>query len=137
MFKIRYLLEADKSFWFALDEHLSEKEFELKIRDKRGYIICDDDKPIGVMRYNLIFDIVPFLTFIELEESYRGKGIGSQAMEHWEKEMQSLGHELVMTSTQPHEQAQFFYRKIGYKDSGCLLLTDEPLEIFFMKRFGE
>jgi len=63
-FNIRHVLERDKSFWFALDKHLSESEFELKVRDKRGYIVSGGDKPVGVMRYNLFWDIIPFLTFI-------------------------------------------------------------------------
>lgn len=47
--------------------------------------------------------------------------------------MKSKGYELVMTSSLSNEQAQHFYRKLGYKDSGSLLLDDEPLEIIFTK----
>ena len=138
MLKIRHVLEDDKPFWTAIDGHISINELELKIRDKRGYVICDDDKPIGLMRYNLFWDTVPFLTLINLDESYRGKGFGSQAMEYWENEMRVLGHELVMTSTQSDEQVQHFYRKMGYKDSGCLLINrNEPSEIFFTKFLDE
>jgi len=54
MIAIRYVTENDKSFWFSLDSQLSESEFELKARDKRGYIISDGDKPVGVIRYNLL-----------------------------------------------------------------------------------
>jgi len=39
MFKIRYVSEMDRPFWFTQDRHLSEDEFKLKIRDKRGYVI--------------------------------------------------------------------------------------------------
>lgn len=52
MLIIDYVTEKDKDYWFRLDKHISESEFFLKIRDKRGYVIKDDDKPIGVMRYN-------------------------------------------------------------------------------------
>jgi len=135
MFKIRHAIELDKTFWFSLDEHISKDEFMLKIRDKRGYIICDDDKPIGIMRYNLFWDNTPFLNSIGIVESHQGQGFGTQAMKHWESEMQSMGHSLVMTSTQADEQAQHFYRKLGYRDSGCLLLRDDPAEIFFVKYF--
>jgi hypothetical protein len=54
MLEIRYATEIDKAFWFSLDKHFSESEFNLKIRDKRGYIVSIDGKPIGVMRYNLM-----------------------------------------------------------------------------------
>ena len=128
MFQIKYVSENDKPFWFSLDKHLSESEFALKIRDRRGYIICDDNKPVGVMRYNLFWDNTPFLTLIYITESHQGKGFGKQAMLHWENEMRELGYKMVMTSTQTDEQAQHFYRKLGYIDRGCLILDNTPFE---------
>ena len=128
MFQIRYVSENDKPFWVSLDRHLSESEFALKVRDKRGYIIGDGNKPIGIMRYNLFWDNTPFLTLIYIEESYQGKGIGRQAMLYWEAEMRGLWYKLVMTSTQVDEQAQHFYRKLGYVDRGCLILDNTPFE---------
>lgn len=137
MFEIRYVSEADKAFWFTLDEHVSESEFYLKIRDKRGYIISDGDKPIGVMRYNLFLDIIPFLTFIHFEENYRRNGFGRQAMLHWENEMDEFGYKMLLTSTQVDEEAQHFYRKLGYKDRGSLFLDntpfEQPQEMFLLK----
>jgi len=137
MFEIKYVSENDKSFWFTLDRHLDENEFELKIRDKRGYIISDGNKPIGVMRYNLFWDNTPFLTLIYIDDVYQGKGFGRQAMLHWENEMHGLGYKMVMTSTQADEQAQHFYRKLGYIDRGCLVLDntpyEQPQEIFMIK----
>ena len=48
--------------------------------------------------------------------------------------MAAQGFRLVMTSTLSSEQAQHFYRALGYRDAGSLLLEGEPLEIFFTKR---
>ena len=48
--EIQYVTDTDKAFWFTLDKHLSESEFELKARDKRGYVISVDSKPIVVWR---------------------------------------------------------------------------------------
>ena len=121
MLEIRYATENDKLFWFTLDKHLSEDEFARKIRDKRGYIINGGDIPIGIMRYNLFWDNTPFLTLIYIEETEQRKGFGRQAMLHWEDEMRGLGYKMVMTSTQADEQAQHFYRKLGYVDRGCKL----------------
>jgi len=128
MFKIRYVTEINKPFWRTLDKHLSESELTLKIRDKRGYVISDGDKPIGVFRYNLFWDNTPFLTLIYIDESYRGKGFGAQALIYWENEMRELGYKMIMTSTQVDEQAQYFYRKLGYKDKGCICLDNTPFE---------
>ncbi|MCL2863496.1 MAG: GNAT family N-acetyltransferase [Methanimicrococcus sp.] len=128
MFEIRYVSGNDKPFWFTLDSHMSESEFELKVRDRRGYIISDEGKPAGIMRYNLFWDNTPCLTLIYLKESCRGKGLGRQAMLYWEAEMRERGYKMVMTSTNADEQAQHFYRKLGYADRGCLFLDKTPAE---------
>ena len=96
MFKVRYVSEKDKPFWFALDKDIGEHELEMKIRDKRGYIISEDSKPVGIIRYNLIWDRTPFLTLIYIIESYHGKGYGREAMLFWENEMKELGYKMVM-----------------------------------------
>jgi len=137
MFIIDYATEEDKDFWFSLDKHMSESEFVLKARDKRGYVIKDDERPIGVLRYNLFWDNTPFLNLIYFEEHYRRKGFGKKTMLHWEKEMRMLGYKAVMISTEVDEDAQHFYRKLGYKDAGCLVLDipgyEQPLEMFMIK----
>ena len=66
-------------------------------------------------------------------EGERGKGFGRQLVSHWEALMKAAGYALVMTSTQSDETAQHFYRRLGYVDSGALLLKDEPLEIILTK----
>lgn len=137
MFNIRYVSDTDKTFWFTLDKHINESELLLKIRDKRGYVINDGDKPVGVMRYNLFWDSIPFLTFIYFKESYWGRVFGRQAMLFWENEMNSMGCKMLMTSTQVDEQAQHFYRKLGYIDRGSLFLDntpfEQPQEVFMLK----
>lgn len=40
MIKIEYVKNEDKDFWYKLDKHLPEEEFEKKIRDKQGYKDC-------------------------------------------------------------------------------------------------
>lgn len=140
MFQMRYVEEMDKAFWFSLDRHIKESEFTKKVADKRGYVILDDNKPIGVFRYNLFWDNTPFLNLIYLQESYRSKGYGRRAMEFWEAEMTKEGYKMIMTSTQVDENSQHFYRKLGYKDCGCLVLDipgfEQPLEMFMVKELG-
>jgi len=128
MLEIRYVSERDELFWFSLDKHLCKKEFALKIRDKRGYVIYLESSPIGVMRYNLFWDNTPFLTLIYIEEAHQGKGYGKQAMQYWENEMLGYGNKMVMTSTQVDEQAQHFYRRLGYIERGSIFLDDTPFE---------
>ncbi len=82
---------------------------------------------------NLFWDNTPFMNMLFVLETYRGIGIGKQLVTLWESEMKFLKYKLLMTSTLSNEHAQHFYRRLGYKDAGCLLLPDEPLEIIFTK----
>ena len=137
MINMHYANADDKNFWFSLDKHLSKEEYERKAPQKQCYVIEIDGKPVGVLRYNLFWDNTPFLNLIYFSPEYRGKGIGRQAMITWEDEMKILGYAAVMTSTNSDEQAQHFYRKLGYKDCGCLILDipkmEQPAELIFIK----
>jgi len=137
IFQIEYAASGDAAVWLRFDRHISEAELLLKIQNRRCWLLKENGAPVGVLRYNLFWDNLPFLTLIYLEESARGKGYGKTALEHWEAEMRALGYPCVMTSTQADETAQHFYRKLGYRDAGCLVLDIEPIkqptEIFFVK----
>ena len=134
---IRYVQENDREFWFKLDGHLSEAEFQKKIRDKMGYVLLENDIPIGLLRYNLFWDNTPFCTMLFIDWEYQHQGFGRKLVEYWEKDMKSSGYGMIMTSTQVDEEAQHFYRKMGYKDAGGLLIDlpgyEQPMEMFMIK----
>lgn len=137
MAAIRYAEEGDRDFWFRLDKHLSGAEFARKVRDKMGYVLLEDGVPAGVLRYNLFWDNTPFCTLLAIEDGRRRKGCGRMLMARWEADMRSLGYALAMVSTQVDETAQHFYRKLGYRDAGGLLLDlpgyEQPMELFLVK----
>lgn len=132
--KIEYASELDFQFILDNDRHVSKQLIKNKLKEKEIIIAKDqDNKIIGWLRYSYFWDNTPFMNMLYLNENNRNKGIGKNLVRFWEAEMKSKGYELVMTSTLSNEQAQHFYRKLGYKDSGSLLLDGEPLEIIFTK----
>lgn len=137
MVEIRYLQQADKEFWYSLDKHLSEVEFENKVRDERGYVLLEEGNPVGLLRYNLFWDNTPFGTLLFVDWNYQKKGYGRMLMQHWEEDMKRKGYGMVMTSTQVDEDAQHFYRKLGYKDCGGFVVDvpgyEQPMEMFLIK----
>ena len=116
------------------DKHISKEELANIIKLKRVIVMYEDDKFVGWLRYNLFWDNTPFMNMLYLLDNERGKGNGSRLVIFWENEMKQKNYEFVLTSTQSNEEAQFFYRKIGYVDSGALLLPNEPLEIILYKK---
>jgi ribosomal protein S18 acetylase RimI-like enzyme len=137
MIEIRYIHRDDKEFWFSLDKHLSEPEFNNKVRDNRGYILLDDNNPVGLLRYNLFCDNTPFCNLIYIKNECQGKGFGKLLIEYWENDMKSQGYGMLLTSTQVDESAQHFYRKLGYKDCGGFVIDikgyEQPMELFLVK----
>ena len=135
--EIRFITTEDKPFWYSIDKHLPEKEFYKKIRDNKGYILIVDDKPVGLLRYNLFWDNTPFCTMLYVDWNQHGKGYGKMLMEHWEMDMKAQGYGMLLTSTQVDEDAQHFYRKLGYKDCGGFVIDvsgyEQPMEMFMIK----
>ena len=84
MFNIRYVQPEDKEFWYSLDKHLPEQEFYNKISNKRGYILLEENIPIGLLRYNLFWDNTPFCTMLFVDWNHHGKGLQENALwPHW------------------------------------------------------
>lgn len=133
--KICFATESDYEYIRNRDHHISEGLLLSKIKGNEIYILRNQDEGhIGWMRYGYFWDNTPFMNMIWVDEPYRGKGVGKQVVLFWEEQMKERGFDLIMTSTQADEGAQHFYRKLGYKDAGCLILDTQPLEILLTKK---
>lgn len=131
--QIRTATEADYDYLASRDHHVLPSLLLSKINRQEIYILSENGLNIGWLRYGYFWDQIPFMNLLWLDEPYRRAGFGRQAVQHWEQAMQAAGHKQVMTSSMASEEAQHFYRKLCYRDSGCLLPEHEPLEIFFTK----
>lgn len=133
--KIEYASELDFQYILDNDKHISKELINTKIKTKEIIIVRNqDNKNIGWLRYGYFWDNTPFMNMLYIDENYRNKGIGKDLIRFFENEMKNKGYKLIMTSTLSNENSQHFYRKLGYKDAGSLLLEDEPLEIIFTKK---
>ena len=134
---IRFVENQDRNAWYILDKHLPESVFDEKVRCCQGYVCAENEKIIGVLRYNLFWDNTPFCTMLFIDKGYRGQGYGKLMMERWEQDMKALGYGMLMTSTQVDENAQHFYRKLGYKDCGGFVVDvpgyEQPMEMIMIK----
>lgn len=137
MVECRYVEDADRAFWYTLDTHLPEREFGEKVRTRRGYVLLAEGKPAGLLRYNLFWDNTPFCTMLYISRAYQGRGYGRRLMEHWEADMKGQGYSVLLASTRTDEDAQHFYRRLGYRDCGGLVMDlpgcAQPMELFLVK----
>ena len=131
---IRLATEADFPFLEKNDRHIRLSEIKALIQQNRILLVEMDGEIVGWLRWSLFWDNTPFMNMLYFLDGFRGKGYGRQMVAYWENQMRQDGYDMVMTSSLSDEQAQHFYRKLGYVDSGSLLLQGEALEIIFTKR---
>lgn len=131
---IRYADLSDFDTLIQHDVHICAAELQNSIRQRRVLVMYDRERFVGWLRFNLFWDNTPFMNMLYLLEEYRNNGCGTQLVAFWENAMRQSGYNMVLTSTQSNEDAQFFYRKRGYTDCGALMLPQEPAEIMFYKK---
>ena len=96
-----------------------------------------EGKPIGFIKFYVLWETLPFIELIIIQESERGRGHGKRAVRGWENEMANRGFDLVLISCQSDANAQHFWRKLGYRDCGALTVRNKPAEIFMQRRIEE
>lgn len=139
MIELKTATAEDLPFILEMDGEIKRGELERILETARYFVIAQNGWPVGVLRYGLFWDKIPFLNLIKIKEHARNKGAGREAMALWEEKMKRLGHNIVLTSSQADETAQHFYRKIGYRDAGELRFLgitgqQEAPELFFIKK---
>ena len=116
-----------------LDHHISTEMLAHKIDQGEIIVALEDELILGWLRYGYFWDSIPFMNMLTVIEKYRGKGIGTQLVSHWETVLREKGFNEVLTSTLADERSQFLYRRLGYQDCGALIFPSEPLEIILRK----
>ena len=134
---IEYANDGDLDSLIEHHHRVSPDLLGRKISVKEVVVARCEGQTVGWLTYTLLYDMVPFVNLLVVAEAYRGKGIGTQLVQFWEREVEGAGADAVMTSSMANEQGQHFWRKMGYKDVGGMVLADEPLEVFFRKDFGQ
>lgn len=134
---VRYMEKQDQDFVMSIDSHVDDTRYDQRVYTKTGYVIWEEGIRIGLMHYSVIWDNLPFLNFIFIDEKYRNRGFASEALAFWEEDMKRQGYKMTLISTQVDEGAQHLYRKLGYIDCGGLVFHntpfDQPMEMFFRK----
>ena len=137
MIVVRFATLSDWPFWHGLDRRIAREFFLRKAEVGECYIVELDGTPAGLLRWNRFWDEVPFCTLLYIEHTRRGRGIGRALVACWEADMRALGHGMAMTSTQSDEDAQYFWRRLGYQDAGSFDIDipgyEQPPELIMLK----
>ena len=129
----RVASDSDLPDLFEMDKHL-DREAQAHVVSLGRVMVADlHGSAVGLLRWGLFWDEVPFMNLLWVIATRRGQGIGTTLVEAWERSQRAAGHDLVLTSTMSNERSQHLYRRLGYVDCGALLLPDEPAELILRK----
>jgi len=125
----------DSDFGFLSERHsrIAPDVLKRKISGHEVFVARLGNDIVGWMTYTLLYDTVPFINLLVVAEEHRGQGVGTQMVRFFEGEVERGGADTVMTSSAANEQGQHFWRKMGYRDVGGVLLGGHPIEVFFWK----
>ena len=132
--EIRTAVPADLDGIRRYDCHISFSRLADCVHRGLVDVLVVDGRIVGVLRWNLFWQSLPFLDLLFLDDAFRNRGWGTKMMAHWERSMASLGYEDVLLSTQEDETSKFFYEKLGYRLCGAFLPPDqEARELMYRK----
>jgi|SRR5581483_988229 len=132
----RHATASDFFFLAAMSTGVREPVLRKQISDGRIRIVESNGQPIGFLKFYVLWENLPFLEVIRLQESFRFQRFGTEAVREWEREMRTAGHNIALISTVVTETAQHFWRKIGYEDCGALNFGDRPTELFLVRKLS-
>jgi len=136
--EIRLADAKDKKKILKYDCHIHHNKVGECIDNGLVAVLCDGGNIVGVLRWNLFWQSIPFLDLLFIDEAYRGQGWGSKMMAQWEESMKLMGYSDVMLSTQEDETAKYFYEKLGYHRIGAFLPPkQEADEIMYLKELTQ
>jgi ribosomal protein S18 acetylase RimI-like enzyme len=124
---------TDLPFLRGADSHISKEQLGSAVEEQRVLVAEKDASRVGFLRWGLFWDEIPFMHLLYVAPAHRGAGIGTRQVTAWEEIQRAAGYRVVLTSTSAAERAQHLYRRLGYVDSGCLLLPGEATEIVLRK----
>ncbi len=139
MFTIENAVPADLEDLLEIDRYIPREELLRKIetRPEQVLVLREDGRAVGVLRWLLFWDYIPYVCFLSVSGSCRGKGYAKKALLYWEERRKEEGWPMLMASIPSDDPAQHLYRKMGYRDAGCLTVNEgphkQPPELLFSK----
>ena len=134
--QVRFAGPADLEF-VSRDRFIPSEAVARKIDQSEVIIAEIDGQPVGYLRLEYFWSLVPYIALITVEPSFRRRGVGKAILEFLGAFLAQKDHEWLYTSSQANEpEPQMWHRHMGFEDCGIIVGINEGgiSEIFFRKR---
>jgi ribosomal protein S18 acetylase RimI-like enzyme len=122
--------------WCASVEHIPADWVRRKIDHAEALVAERDGQPVGYVRVEYLWSMIPYIGLIWVVEAYRRQGVGRALLVHLESYLRDSGYTVLMSSSQVNEPPpQAWHRHMGFEECGILAGINEGGigEVFFRK----
>lgn len=96
--------------------------------------LAERDGPVGYLRLEHLWSIVPYIALIRVDEGMRRRGVGRALLAYVTDRLRDAGHAALYSSSTGNEpEPQAWHRHMGFEDAGALQGLNEGGvdEVFF------
>ena len=133
---VRFAGPEDLEWCVVEDGHVTEQVIRHKIVNDEIVIAELDGQPIGYIRIEYLWSIIPYIGLIFVIDLYRKEGVGRKILAYLEDYLRGRGHDALYSSSQANKpEPQAWHRSVGFVESGIISGINEGGigEVFFRK----
>ncbi len=136
--RIRFA-EPDDLEFVSQDGYIPQETVRRKIVCQEVIIAESEKRPLGYVRIEYLWSIVPYIALITVLPEYRRQGVGKALLAFIENHARLQGQDWLYSSSQVDEpQPQAWHRHMGFVECGILAgINDGIGEVFFRKALTE
>ena len=135
---IRFAHQGDLEF-VSQDHFIPAEVVVRKINLKEVVIAELAGQPVGYLRLEYLWTIVPYIALITVDPIHRRMGVGKAILDFVLDYLSEGNHEWLYSSSQADEpEPQAWHRHMGFQDCGIITGINEGgvSEVFFRLRVG-
>ena len=133
----RLATQADLDF-VSQDGYLSRPAMARKIAQNEVFLVAKGLTPVGYLRLEYLWSLVPYIALIHVLEAYQNQGCSRILLAFVIDHLHQQGHHRLYSSSQANEpQPQSWHRHMGFEECGVINgINDGGVgEIFFRISF--
>ena len=131
--QVRFAQARDLAF-VSQDHFIPAQVVARKIQDQEIIIAEIGGEPVGYLRLEYLWSIVPYISLITVEDAHRRRGVGKAILNFTLAYLAESDHTWLYSSSQADEpEPQAWHRHMGFQDCGLIAgINDGGVsELFF------
>ncbi len=117
-------------------DHITSEKLEYLIKQKEIIVACIDNIPVGYLRIEYLWHIIPYIGLILVDKNHRKIGVGKSLLAFVENHLKSNGYPMIYSSSEVSQpEPQQWHRHVGFEECGIIdrINQGDIGEIFFRK----